>query len=151
MTLWSKGVNRLDEDFCLAHGVRSYPQTVGMKKAAAQIFRENLERLMAANGLHDNNYATGQRLGIAHSYIKKLREGESEPSTATFDKVAKGFGVLPFELLLDGEEARVMVLAKLASTAITDEHVERHLPRAPAKGVAHQRKKAGGNDDGRTH
>lgn len=126
--------------------VTSYSQTDGMKRTSAQILADNLNRLMQAHPQLDNNVAVARAAGTTHSHIRRIRRQESMATIEMLDRIARAFGLEPFQLLMDGEEMRrISDMLKSWGSAIPDEKMSRHPPPAPAKEAAHSQRKKGGS------
>jgi hypothetical protein len=101
-----------------AHMHNGYPQNTGMekgsqKKPLRQIVAENLDRLMEAHGIPDNNSAAGRKTKVIHSTIRRIRNQEISTTIDTLEQIATGFGVQTWELLVDGDAARAVAWQRL--------------------------------------
>lgn len=127
-----------------SHMLRGYPQNTGMqKKPLRQIVAENLERLMDAHGMHDNNSAAGRQCKMIHSNIRRIRFQEISTGVDTLEQIAQGFEVQAWELLVDGDAAREAAFKKIVTWGgSSSEPSVRSNDEVPSKeGASRQRKK----------
>jgi hypothetical protein len=93
-----------------------FAQNVGVqKKPIRQVVKENLEALMKAHGDGTNNSAAGRRCKTAHTNIARIRDMDVGTSVDMLQTIADGYGIQPWELLVDGKEAREAAFRKMVS------------------------------------
>lgn len=138
--------------FALRNNVRSGPrniQRMAQSSSSSATVVTNIQELKRARGWSNRDLARQSK--VSDRMIGKILNNESEPTTATLDKIAKAFGIESWQLLVPGIRAELFGddhFGRVFHAYIETDDEGRRVMESQAEYIARTKKGAGNDPNG---